>query len=44
MKNHLFLPKQSTPPRQPDDLMQDMQERDDITSWALHPKQVDRSL
>jgi len=38
-----FPSNQNMHPRQPDDLVQDVQERDDITTQTLHPEQVARS-
>jgi len=44
MKNILRLSNQSMPPRQPDKLLQRMQDNDGITSPTLHPEQEIRAL
>ena len=44
MKKCLLPSNRDTPPRKPYDHIQDMQERNDITSWALHPEQMARGL
>ena len=40
MEDCLFLPQESMSPKQPEYYVNDMQERDNITSWSLHPELV----